>query len=162
MYNWFQKSNFRETKIVIISEGKFMALSGNEMMWQALAKLDLTMLEASTENGADPNFKQNGLTPVEYLLINNDQESPRLLEMFNLLIGSGADLNLRKMFSKQPLYLAVEKNLKQTVEMFLKFNADKDRKFSVLGQIGVAIGLGLTPLQAAEKCGYREIIELLK
>lgn len=139
-----------------------MALSGNEMMWQALAKLDLNMLEASAENGADPNFVQNGLTPVEYLLINNHQESPNLIGSFNLLLGSEANLNLKKFFGKQPLYLAVEKNFIQTVELFLKFGADKDRKYSALGQIGVAMGLGSTPLQVAEKGGFNEIAEMLK
>jgi len=139
-----------------------MALSGNEMMWQALAKLDLNMLEASAENGADPNFKQNGLTPIEYLLINNHQESSNLIGSFNLLLGSEANLNLNKFFGKQPLFIAVEKNLVQTVELFLKFGADKDRKYSALGQIGVSMGLGSTPLQIAEKAGFQEIVEMLR
>jgi len=139
-----------------------MALSGNEMMWQALAKLDLNMLEASAENGADPNFSQNGLTPIEYLLINNHQESPNLIGSFNLLLGSEANLNLNKFFGKQPLFIAVEKNLVQTVELFLKFGADKDRKYSALGQIGVTMGLGSTPLQIAEKAGFQEIVEMLR
>jgi ankyrin repeat protein len=102
--------------------------------------------------GAKPNYEDHAGFPCLIAALSTSR--PDKLELLKLLLRSGAEIEQRGHNDYTPLHWAAIHGDAETVELLLTHGADPNAR--------TRIDYCETPLEAAERAGNRQIVELLR
>lgn len=122
---------------------------GQFPLWNAVWNGDTKMVELLLANGADPKQKFKGKEAQLSCLEIAAQEG--LLEIAQLLVNAGADLNERGFRGHTPLRIAARNGRTELVRYFVTKGSDINSQGDD----------GATPLEHAASKGHIEIVKLL-
>lgn len=127
------------------------------LTWTALLSLAISwspmaLIEELLELGAEPNYDAPDGYPAVYSAL--DSERPDRLELAELLISQGADVNARGVNDYTPLHLAVARCDQAAMEMLMAQGADPSAR--------TRIDEYSTAIEEAELLGNTEGATMLK
>ena len=118
----------------------------------AIYHAPLALVRDLIDLGADLNHGEETGFPSIIAALSTDREDRH--EIVELLIGAGADIEQRGVNDYTPLHYAATRNDLKGVELLLSKGADPAARTRVDERT--------TPLEEAERLGYREVAEILK
>ena len=143
------------TGLLVIVSGCTKQVVNKNMIFEAIEMEDAVRIQQYLDSGADTNVRKDYDSAP---LIELKATTPLILaiavgniEIIELLLADGADVNAKAESDVTPLLLSIFKKDKRITELLLAHGAD----------VNVKMEGGITPLHIAYAVGNKEIIGLL-